>query len=466
MSDQLLKQLGVEQQILQQMVDEQAALAEADRLGISVSDEEVRQRIFATPAFQENGAFIGEARYQQLLRAAAAADDCRPSSRTTSATSCSVEKLRGSLTDWLSVADKDLEQEYRRRNDKVKLAVVSFTADTFRTQVDGQRRRSRQLLRRPQERLQDSREAEDSLSADRRRRAPRQGRRAAGRRRARLQQQHRAVHDARTGARQPHPAQDRRQGRCGGEGQGGRPAEAGAAPAPTSPISRRKTPKTRPARRTAATSITSAAAAWCPSSTRRSFAMQPGQISDLVKTQFGYHIIKLVDKKNATTRTLAEVRQQITDQLAYERAQAQAADLRASAREADQQAGRPRQGRQGAGPRRCRSPASSRATSRSSASGRRRKPPTRAFEMKTGRRRRAAARVTRVRVRDAGRETGSVRAEARRSEGTRARRGHQAEGARRSATQKAAELAAKLQARAPTSRRRRRRPASMPRPPS
>ena len=46
MSEQLLKQLGIDQQILQQMVDERAALAEADRLGISVSDEEVRQRIF------------------------------------------------------------------------------------------------------------------------------------------------------------------------------------------------------------------------------------------------------------------------------------------------------------------------------------------------------------------------------------------------------------------------------------
>ena len=68
MNDQLLKQLGVEQQILQQMVDERAALAEADRLDISVSDEEVRQRIFSIPAFQENGQFIGEQRYRQLLR--------------------------------------------------------------------------------------------------------------------------------------------------------------------------------------------------------------------------------------------------------------------------------------------------------------------------------------------------------------------------------------------------------------
>src|SRR6266568_3974536 len=68
MSEQLLKQLGIDQQILQQMVDEQASLAEADRLNIQVSDDEVRQRIFAIPAFQENGHFIGDARYQQLLR--------------------------------------------------------------------------------------------------------------------------------------------------------------------------------------------------------------------------------------------------------------------------------------------------------------------------------------------------------------------------------------------------------------
>src|SRR6266568_6325795 len=125
MSEQLLKQLGIDQQILQQLVDERAALAEADRLGIKASDEEVRQRIFSMPAFQENGNFIGEQRYQQLLRMQRpplSPSEFEDSIRRTVA----VEKLRATVTDWLSVADQELEQEYRRKNDKVKLAVVSL----------------------------------------------------------------------------------------------------------------------------------------------------------------------------------------------------------------------------------------------------------------------------------------------------------------------------------------------------
>ena len=50
-------------------------------------------------------------------------------------------------------------------------------------------------------------------------------------------------------------------------------------------------------------------------------------MSDPIKTQFGYHIIKVVDKKPATMRALADVRPQLVEQLGYERAQAQAADL-------------------------------------------------------------------------------------------------------------------------------------------
>src|SRR4029453_14799753 len=130
MNEQLLKQLGIDQQILQQMVDERAALAEADRLGVKVSEEEVAQRIYAIPAFQENGTFIGTQRYQQLLASQ------RPPLTTSEfednvRRSLAVDKPRQSPTEWGSVSDKELEQEYRRRNDKVKLAVVTFNADRY-----------------------------------------------------------------------------------------------------------------------------------------------------------------------------------------------------------------------------------------------------------------------------------------------------------------------------------------------
>lgn len=52
-----------------------------------------------------------------------------------------------------------------------------------------------------------------------------------------------------------------------------------------------------------------------PEFERVAFTLQPGQVSDVVKTQFGYHIIQMVERKTAQPSKLEQVREQIRRQL-------------------------------------------------------------------------------------------------------------------------------------------------------
>ncbi len=63
------------------------------------------------------------------------------------------------------------------------------------------------------------------------------------------------------------------------------------------------------------------------------FAMKPGEVSDIVTTQFGYHIIKVTDRRAASTVPLDEqlterVRQFLTEQKKQEKAASFVASLK------------------------------------------------------------------------------------------------------------------------------------------
>ncbi|MQA29062.1 MAG: hypothetical protein GEU82_04375 [Luteitalea sp.] len=325
MSEQMLKQLGVEQQILQQMVDERAALAEAERLDVNVSDQEVAQRIYSIPALQENGAFIGAQRYQQLLasqRPPVSTSEFEESVRR----SLIVEKLRQTVTEWLSVSDRELEEEYRRRNDKVKLAIVSFPTDSYRLDVTVTDAELASHFEANQEsfRIPEKRKVKYVLIDVEALRAkvtvsPADVERAYNENIEQYStpEQVRASHvllktegndDAAVKARAEEVLGQARSGADFAElAKKYSEDESNAANGGDLDYFGR--------------------GRMVPEFDLAAFAMEPGQISDLVKTQYGYHVIKLTDKKAGTSRPLDEVRQQITDQIAFERAQSQANDL-------------------------------------------------------------------------------------------------------------------------------------------
>ena len=132
---EILRSMGLDRQILQQMIDEHAALQEAERLGVTVTDAEIRERIVSFPAFQQNGQFVGEQAYVQRLRLqsppmtpAQFEEDIRRS--------LMLERLQAAVTNWITVTDEDLRREHVRRSETIRVSAISFRADDFREDIE------------------------------------------------------------------------------------------------------------------------------------------------------------------------------------------------------------------------------------------------------------------------------------------------------------------------------------------
>jgi peptidyl-prolyl cis-trans isomerase D len=314
----LLRQLGVDQQILNQMIEEQVALIEAERNGIRVTNDELAQQILTLPGLQENGQFIGEARYRQLLQSQN--PPMTPSQFEEGLRrSLVVDKLRSALTDWMAVPDSDLEREYAQRNEKVKLQIVALNADRFRDKVTvtdadiaahyqshsaeyrrGEQRKIRYLLL-------DREQARQKVVVP-----PADVQRYYNDNIQNFQtpEQVRASHILLETAGKNDADVKKRAEEILKQVKGGADFAELA----------KKVSEDKGSAANGGDLDYFGRGRMVPEFEQAAFSMQPGQISDLVKSQFGYHIIKVVDKKAGATRTLEEVRPQIQQQLAMETA--------------------------------------------------------------------------------------------------------------------------------------------------
>ena len=322
MDDRLLKQLGIDQRIVQQLIEEEAALAEARRQNITASDAEVRARILALPAFQENGHFIGNARYRQLLQMQN--PPINPSEFEEEVRrSVVLEKLQGALTDWITVADADVTAEFNRRNEKVKLAVVALPADKFKesvavtdAEVASHFEGHKDTYRIPEKRK--IKYALIDLQAIRQRTS------VSAQDVQRYYEDNKGQYSTPEQVRASHillKTEGKDDGAVKKQAEDLLAKVKGGADfaALATKFSEDETSAVK-----GGDLDFFGKGAMVKEFDNVAFSLKPGETSDLVKTQFGYHIIRVTDKKPASTRSLEESRVQIEDILKSERAQKEA----------------------------------------------------------------------------------------------------------------------------------------------
>lgn len=111
--------------ILDQMVVARLLEQEGKRLGVQVTDFEVAGQIRQSPLFYPGGSFIGKERYQDLVeqRFGLTVSEYEQQIKQDLLS----EKVRAIITDGIAVTPSEVEWEYKRRNEKIKVDYVIFS---------------------------------------------------------------------------------------------------------------------------------------------------------------------------------------------------------------------------------------------------------------------------------------------------------------------------------------------------
>ncbi|MBW1723360.1 MAG: SurA N-terminal domain-containing protein [Deltaproteobacteria bacterium] len=126
-NDRLIKSLGLKKQALDTLITEKLISQESRRIGLEVTDEEVQKRILSYPVFQFRGRF-DEARYRSLL----ANNHMKPEEfEAEIARQVLREKVQQFISSFLLVTDREVQDYYTFANEQVKVAFVKFSPKDF-----------------------------------------------------------------------------------------------------------------------------------------------------------------------------------------------------------------------------------------------------------------------------------------------------------------------------------------------
>jgi peptidyl-prolyl cis-trans isomerase D len=124
-------------QVGQQLVQQQILLNEAQKLGINVTDADLRAYLQTGPAGQvlfPNGVFIGPDKYAQLIQGRF--DMTVPDFEKSVKEDIAVRRLESLITAGVTVSEKDVREAYRKSNIKIKIDYAVLSADDLSKQIN------------------------------------------------------------------------------------------------------------------------------------------------------------------------------------------------------------------------------------------------------------------------------------------------------------------------------------------
>ena len=153
LNPQILAQLNLGQRALDDLVTEMLLKREAGRLGLQVTDDEVREAILDIPTFQDGSRF-DRTRYLNALRASRVTPaEFEESQRET----LLVNKLEGLITDGLTASEQEVKNLYALENEKVDVSFVKVPFSQFKdaatvsdAEVADYYEKNRERFRRPE----------------------------------------------------------------------------------------------------------------------------------------------------------------------------------------------------------------------------------------------------------------------------------------------------------------------------
>jgi peptidyl-prolyl cis-trans isomerase D len=126
-TDEMAEAMGLQNSVLQTLVDQRLLMQQARRMHLTATQDEVRRKILSIPTLNENGRFVGPELYDRWVKMIGFNNPAEFEEDL--ARQITIDKMESALTDSVVVSPKAAEAEYRRISENAKIRYVLYPSN-------------------------------------------------------------------------------------------------------------------------------------------------------------------------------------------------------------------------------------------------------------------------------------------------------------------------------------------------